>query len=421
MPQDPPPATDPAPFPSGPESALAAKNILLIVTGGVAAYKAAYLARAMVKAGARVRVAMTRAATRFVAPLTFEALTGERAVADMWESSPKEIAHVAWAQWADLIAVAPATADFIAKIALGLAGDFPSATVLASSKPLLVAPAMNSGMFLNPVTQANLAALRERGATLVAPTVGALACGQIGVGRMAQPRDILLSAARALSPPLFRGSRFVVTAGATREAWDDIRFLSNRSTGKMGVALAQAAWLLGAEVKLIMGPTVPEPALRDPDFSWERIESARDLLAATRASLPDKGPGALLMAAAPADFRPAAPVAGKIKKADGALNLPLARTEDILKTLAAHKPPGFTMVGFAAESDRLLERAQEKLRAKSLDYVVANETSGPLGAFGADETTVTLLGPAGVILRVGKAPKIALALSVLQALHPLAT
>ncbi|MDR2945649.1 MAG: bifunctional phosphopantothenoylcysteine decarboxylase/phosphopantothenate--cysteine ligase CoaBC, partial [Candidatus Adiutrix sp.] len=293
---------------ASPLSLLAGRRLALVVTGGVAAYKGAELARTLVRAGAEVRAVLTENAARFVTPLTFEALTRQPAYVDMWGKPQFDIEHISLADWAEAVVVAPATANFLAKMAWGLADDFASTFLLASPAPALAAPAMNSRMLAAPATVANLATLAERGVTLVNSQSGLLACGTVGDGRLAEPEVIALMAARALSPNDFQGMKVAVSAGSTREAWDDIRFLANRSTGKMGRDVALAAWLRGAEVTLVAGPGVASPPSL-PQMGFVSVESTSDMLEALRGI----DFNTLIMAAAPADFRPAERVAGKVK------------------------------------------------------------------------------------------------------------
>jgi phosphopantothenoylcysteine decarboxylase/phosphopantothenate--cysteine ligase len=401
---------------STPLDMLRGRRVLLIVTGGVAACKAAELARLMAKSGAQVRVAMTEAAGRFVTPLTFSSLTGGQVASNLLERPQilDSVAHVAWAEWAEILVVAPATANFLAKMAHGLADDFPSTVILASQRPKLLAPAMNTGMLFNPATIANMALLAERGHHLLNSPEGLLACGSVGAGRMAEVEAIAMEAARILCRGPLDGRKAVVTGGATREPWDDIRFLSNRSSGRMGAALAAAAWLLGARTTLIAGPGSAAPSQALSELEVIRVETAEDLLAAVLASLPEAW--ALIMNAAPADFRPAERILGKISK--GALatpNLRLERTPDILKTIASKKGQAI-LAGFAAEPNDLEARAREKLKAKGLDYIAANKAGGPEDAFGSETISLRLLSAGGGAMDIGPAPKFHAAYALLKAL-----
>ncbi len=395
-----------------PLETLAGRRLALVVTGGVAAYKAADLARMWVRAGAEVRAVLTDNAARFITPLTFESLTNQPSYLDMWARPQFEIEHVALADWAEAVVVAPATADFLAKMAHGLADDFASTFLLATDRPTLVAPAMNSRMLAAPATRANLRTLAERGVTVIGSESGLLACGTVGDGRLADLEPIALTAACALGPGDFRGRRVAVTAGSTWEAWDDIRFLTNRSTGKMGLDLALAAWLRGAEVDLVAGPAVtPPPTL--PGLSFHRAEGTRDLLAA----LETLDFHVLIMAAAPADFRPAERRTGKIKKDQGPPELPLAANPDILKSLSRDGARLF--VGFAAEDDDLVNRARAKLRDKRLDLVAANRAGGAGGAFGAADNHLWLVGKDGRETEISPRPKFAAAWALLDAVAAL--
>ena len=391
---------------------LAGKRIVLGVTGGIAAYKAAELCRLFVKAGATVRVVMTEAATRFIAPLTLQTLSGAPVALDLFDpASEAEIGHIKLADEADLLVVAPATADFIARMAAGMADDLLAAVVLATRAPILLAPAMNVNMWENPVTQANLSRLLgPAGAgrvTTVGPDRGELACGWVGAGRLIEPADIVAEAARLLGSAGgdLLGRRIVVTAGATHEPVDGVRFLGNRSSGKMGAALAEAALARGAEVTFVAGPGTPVVAgARRLDF-----ETAADL----EKILADVAPRAdvVVMAAAVADFRPRAPVAGKLSRrtAGAEISLSLEAVPDLLAGLAkARRGPSPYLVGFAAETvsgDALAERASAKLREKRCDAIVANDVSSRGIGFGADDNEVTVLFGAGERQVLARAPK----------------
>ncbi|KXS56215.1 MAG: hypothetical protein AMR96_03945 [Candidatus Adiutrix intracellularis] len=402
---------------TGPLSILAGRRLALVVTGGVAAYKAAELTRVWTRAGARVRAILTENAVRFITPLTFEALTGEPAYLSMWSRPQYNIEHIELAAWAEAATVAPATANFLAKMAHGLADDFASTFLLAFSGPTLAAPAMNNRMLSAPATRNNLKTLTQRGVTLLKPDTGLLACGEVGAGRLAEIDVITLTTARALTPQDFAGRAVAVSAGSTWESWDDIRFLANRSTGRMGRELALAAWLRGARVTLIAGPTVPEPPTL-PNLIFIRVESTCDLLAALKGTDFDT----LIMAAAPADFRPAHRVTGKVKKKVNPPALTLATNPDILKTLP--RWVGEVVVGFAAEDDDLVNRARAKLADKNLDLVVANQAGGPGGAFGSPNNHIRLIFRDGTVTELSPRPKFAVAWAILEAvatLHPRTT
>jgi phosphopantothenoylcysteine decarboxylase/phosphopantothenate--cysteine ligase len=393
------------------------KRILLGITGGIAAYKACTLASHLAQAGARVDVVMTEAATRFVAPLTFEALTGRPAYTSMWRTSdeglPTHIAHVGLAHAADLLVIAPATANTMAKLASGLADNLLTTLALAARCPLLVAPAMDVGMWAHPATQANVATLRERGVHFAGPARGRMASGLEGEGRLLEPDEILghIRGVLGRDGPL-AGKLVVVTAGPTREFVDPVRFLSNPSSGKQGFALARAALDQGAAVTLITGPThlsTPVGAERVDVTTVEQMEEAV-LQACTQADL-------LLMAAAVGDYRPAEVALQKIKKTEGDLTLRLTRTPDILAAVAEQRETSDhprVVVGFAAETEELLANARAKLEAKCLDLVVANDVTASNAGFGAETNRVTLLDREGRVEALPLMSKAAVAAAVLE-------
>ena len=359
-------------------------TVLLCVTGSIAAYKAVEIARDLVRAGVRVRVAMTPAAREFVTPLTFEVLTGSRVVTDVFESDAAgAVPHVALAAECDVTLVAPATADAIARLASGLADDIVCCTVLASDRPLIVAPAMHSNMWSHPATQVNVDTLRTRGAVIVGPSSGDLASGDKGAGRLTDIDLIVGETLRVLGRQGdLAAKRIVVTAGGTQEPIDPVRCVTNRSSGKMGYAIAEAARDRGAEVTLVTAPT----ALRAPaTVNVINVMTAREMADATERAV--NGADALIMAAAVADFRPAIAAGDKIKKQDGSLTIELERTIDILGSVRGN----FVRVGFAAESSRLKENATAKLREKSLDFIVANDITAADTGFGSDKNRVTIL------------------------------
>jgi len=372
---------------------LRGKRILLGVSGSIAAYKAADLASLLTQAGAHVDAILTAAAARFVTPLTFQSLTGRPAHADLW-SADAHVLHVGLAEGADLLLVAPATADVLAKLAHGLADDLLTVTALAARCPLLVAPAMDAGMFEHPAVQANLATLRARGASVIGPAEGRMASGLAGRGRMLEPEEILGHVRRAAgrNGPL-AGRRVVVTAGGTQEPIDPVRVIANRSSGKQGFALAQAALDRGADVTLVAAPCplpTPAGALRIDVGTTD--EMAHAVLEASA------GADALLMAAAVADFRPARPAAHKLKKDAGPPVLELERTADILSAVAearARSGRPACVVGFAAETDDLVPNARKKLQEKCLSLVVANDVTRKDAGFGSDTNRVTLIDAAG--------------------------
>ena len=377
---------------------LEEKRIVLGVTGGIAAYKACTLASHLTQAGARVDVVMTEAATRFVTPLSFEALTGRPAYTSMWRTSgealPTHIAHVGLAHAADLLVIAPATANTMAKLAQGLADNLLSTLALAARCPLLLAPAMDVGMWAHPATQANVAVLRERGAAFAGPARGRMASGLEGEGRLVEPDEILGHVRRVLGRdgPL-AGRHVVVSAGPTEEPIDPVRFLSNPSSGRQGFALGQAAVDRGAAVTLVTGPT----HLATP-VGVERVD-VRMAEEMKEAVLEASGTAdALLMAAAVGDYRPAEVAGQKMKKRAQDVTLRLTRTPDVLAAVAAQRAETdrpSVVVGFAAETEDLLENARHKLEAKKLDLVVANDVTAADAGFGAETNRVVLLGRGG--------------------------
>ena len=370
-------------------SLLQGKNVVLCVSGGIAAYKAVEVARLLQKAGATIKVAMTEAATKFVAPLTFQTLTHNPVALDMFQLlQGMEIGHVSLAREADVIVVAPATANTIAKLTYGLADNMVTATVLAATCPIVVAPAMNDQMWLNPITQANIARLEERGFIIVPPEEGPLAEGRIGQGRLAAPSRIAGAARFAVSRrgPL-TGKVVLVTAGATRELIDPVRFISNRSSGKMGYAIAQAALDLGAEVELVTAPTQLEPPFGTAVTQVTTAEEMRQVVL----GLSDKV-DALIMAAAVADYRVEMPAAQKIKKSGAHWVLTLAQNPDIVAEVGMARPAKLrALVGFAAETENLIENARLKLRTKGLDIIVANDIVASDSGFEVDTNRVTFI------------------------------
>ena len=366
---------------------LPGRHVLLGVSGGIASYKACTLARRLTEAGAAVDVVLTASAAEFVRPTTFEALTGRPVLTSLWERD-RALAHISLAREPELIVLAPATAHLLARAAQGLADDLLTALLLARTGPILAAPAMNDMMFAHPATAANLETLRSRGWTLVGPATGALAEGPSNrPGRMSEPETIFVEAERLLrrSGSPFAGRRVVVTAGPTRERLDPIRVITNRSSGRMGFALARAAYVRGADVLLIAGPTALAPPVGP---TLERVESTADLERAVRAALPEAD--VLLMAAAPADFAPATTAPVKQTRARGEQTIALAPTPDILETTLDVRRAGAVMVGFAYETDDGIEKARAKLARKQLDLVVLNLDTPESGAE-TDTNQVTLV------------------------------
>ena len=369
---------------------LKGKTVLLCVSGGIACYKAAELASALVKLHCNVHVLMTKNATEFIAPLTFETLTGNRAVVDTFDKNRQwEVEHIALADQADLVFVAPATANVLAKLAHGIADDMLTTTVLACDCPKIAAPAMNTRMYDNPVTRDNLALLQKYGWEILEPASGRLACGAVGKGKLPDVEVLAEAIVHALSHEKdMAGKKVLVTAGPTREALDPVRYLTNHSTGRMGYAIAQAAAARGAEVTLVSGPT----ALRLPGYmEVVEITSAKDMFEAvtSRAAAQD----IIIKAAAVADYRPATVADNKIKKDDGDtdLSLPLARTDDILAWLGSHKQPGQILCGFSMETEHVLENSRKKLEKKNLDMIAANDLNEAGAGFGTSTNVLTLI------------------------------
>ena len=367
---------------------LKGKTILLGVTGGIAAYKSAYLASALVKLHANVEVVMTEHATRFIAPLTFEQLTGRRCMVDTFDRNfSHQVEHIALADRTDLVIIAPATANVCAKLAHGLADDMLTTTVLACTCPKLIAPAMNTHMFENQVTQDNLDILRRYGWEVIAPSSGHLACGAVGPGRMPEPQELVEHILRAIALPHdLAGKRVLVTAGPTQESLDPVRYLTNHSTGKMGYAIAKMAMLRGAQVTLISGPT----ALEKPPFvEVVDIVSAQDMFEAVTAR--QEQSDLIFKAAAVADYTPADYCDDKIKKKDGDMSIPLKRTQDILQHLGSHRREGQVICGFSMETKDMLENSRSKLAKKNVDMICANNLKVAGAGFGTDTNVITLI------------------------------
>jgi len=382
---------------------LAHKRLLLGITGGIAAYKSAELLRLLQKSGAEVRVAMTRAATEFVAPLTFQALSGHQVHLDLLDPAAEAaMGHIELARWADAILVAPASADFLARLVHGEAPDLLAAICLASRCPLAVAPAMNQAMWGKAVTADNLDRLRARGIQVFGPAAGYQACGDVGEGRMEEPQILADRLAELFTSGALDGRKVVITAGPTREAIDPVRYLSNHSSGKMGYALAAAAADAGAEVVLVSGPV----ALAVPDrVRLVSVTSAAEMLDACLAEVADAD--VFVAAAAVADYRPRNPAVQKIKKTVADLTIELELNPDIVATVAALPRRPF-VVGFAAETENLLDNAQGKLTRKGLDLVIANDVSDPAIGFGSEDNQVLVVSPLGT-LRPPRLPKAQLA------------
>jgi phosphopantothenoylcysteine decarboxylase / phosphopantothenate---cysteine ligase len=389
--------------------------VVLGVTGGIAAYKSVQLARDLTQLGAVVDVILTRAATEFVGGITFEALTGRPVHYDLIAEG-SALDHISLAREADVVCVAPATADLIARAAMGRSDDLLAAVILATRAPVLICPAMNDRMWDHPQTQSNATRLRELGYRLVGPASGALAHGEgRGAGRMEEPEVILEYVGRALgSSDVLRGRKIVVTAGPTREPVDAVRVLSNRSSGRMGYAIAGAAWRRGADVTLITGPAEISPPIGPEIVRIETAEQMREAVAAA-ISVAD----ALIMAAAVADFRPARPSNSKLKKSQGAGALALEAAPDVLKETRAHRPPALRVVGFALETDDHIDNARKKLQEKALDLIVLNDAREPGAGFEVDTNRVTILGRDGAPETLPLQSKHDVAEAILDRLVPL--
>ena len=372
---------------------LKGKTVLLGVTGGIAAYKAAALASALVKLRASVEVVMTEHATKFVAPLTFEQLTGNRVSVDTFDRNfVHQVEHISLARRTDLVIIAPATANVCAKLAHGIADDMLTTTVLACRCPKLIAPAMNTNMFENPVTQDNLDTLRHYGWEVIAPASGRLACGDVGAGKLPEPEALLWHILRVLALPHdLDGKKVLVTAGPTREPLDPVRYLTNHSSGKMGCALAKMAMLRGAEVTLVAGPLAVEPP---PFVKVVDITTAQDMFDAVTSRAADMD--FIFKAAAVADYTPAEVADEKVKKKDGELSIPLKRTRDILQYLGDHRRDGQILCGFSMETQNMLENSRAKLEKKHVDMICANNLKVAGAGFGTDTNVITVITADGV-------------------------
>ena len=369
------------------------KNIVLGVTGGIAAYRAAQIARDLTKKGAHVYCILTKNALNFITQQTMETLTGNPAVVDMFARPVKwEVEHISLAKRADVFLVAPASENFLGKMAAGVADDMLTTTVMATKAPIIIAPAMNTNMYENPVTQRNMRTLRELlGVTFVEPSTGLLACNDVGKGHIADDKDIIAAVERALGEKDFAGKKVLVTAGPTREAIDPVRYLTNKSSGKMGYAIAAAAARRGAEVTLISGPV----ALKKPDgVTRVFIESTRDLYREMEARC--EAQDVIIQAAAPADYRPEHVAEQKIKKTgDEPFDIHLVQNPDVAAMVGQHKRPGQILVGFAAETQNLSENAGKKLLKKNLDFIVGNDVTRPGAGFDVDTNIVTFYDAKG--------------------------
>ncbi|MBE5976091.1 MAG: bifunctional phosphopantothenoylcysteine decarboxylase/phosphopantothenate--cysteine ligase CoaBC [Paenibacillaceae bacterium] len=367
---------------------LKGKNIILGVTGSIAAYKTAGLASMLVKQGCNVHVIMTENATNFINPITFESLTGNKCLVDTFDRNFQyQVEHVSIAKLADVVMIAPASANVIAKLAHGMADDMLSTTVLACKCKKIIAPAMNTNMYENPIVQDNIRICQSYGMEVITPAVGYLACGDVGAGKMPEPETLFeyIEKEAAYEKDL-EGKRILVTAGPTREALDPVRYLTNFSTGKMGYAIAKAAALRGASVTLVTGKT----EIKKPSFvKIIEVESAADMFEAVIKEAKEQD--AVIKAAAVADYRPKEVNTEKTKKKDGDLTISLERTEDILKWLGEHKTKGQFLCGFSMETENMLENSREKLNRKKIDMIVANNLKVEGAGFGTDTNVVTII------------------------------
>lgn len=391
---------------------LQGKKIVLGVTGGIAVYKAVDLVSRLRKAGCEVRVVMTEHAQQFVTPLTFKEISGNAVATSMWNANQEfNVEHIALANWADAFLVAPATANILAKMACGIADDLLSTTLLAAQAPIVVCPAMNTGMYQNPATQENIAKLQERGVTVMPPAVGHLACGTSGPGRLPEPQQIVefMSAFFAGREGDLRGLRVLVTAAGTREPIDPVRYVGNRSSGKMGYAVAQMAAERGADVLLISGPSA---LAAPPNVRIVNVETTNEMLEACLAAYGDVD--IVIKAAAVADYRPRDVADQKIKKkTDDALTVVMDKNPDILKTLGAKKEQQ-VLVGFAAETQNLLANAREKVVKKNLDMIVANDVTAAGAGFNSDTNIVKFLFANGDVRELEQMPKVDVANRILD-------
>ena len=396
---------------------LNGKKIVLGVTGGIAVYKAVDLVSRLRKQGAEVRVIMTEHAQQFVNPLTFKEISGNKVAVSMWEANQEfNVEHIALANWADAFVVAPATANILAKMANGIADDLLSTTLLAAQAPIIVCPAMNTGMYQNPITQENIAKLEAHGVTVMPPAVGYLACGVSGPGRLPEPQQIVefIDAFFAKKDGDMVGLKVLVTAAGTREPIDPVRFVGNRSSGKMGYAIAQMAAQRGAEVLLVTGPSA---LAIPPNVKGVKVETTHEMLEAVMAAYDEMD--VVIKAAAVADYRPRDVADQKIKKkTDDALTVVMDKNPDILKELGARKAHQ-VLVGFAAETQNLLDNAREKIIKKNLDMIVANDVTAAGAGFNTDTNIVKFLYPSGEVRSLEQMAKTEVANLLLDAVMEL--
>ena len=385
------------------------KNILIGVTGGIAAYKVVEVASRLKKSGANVRVVMTRNATEFVSPKTFQEITGNAVSVEMFgDAANFNVAHISLADFADAILIAPATANFLAKMAHGIADDLLTTTILAFDKKILLAPSMNTKMLLNPATQENLRILRGRGVEILEPATGELACGTSGKGRLPEPVEICAAIEKLFAPKILRGKKILVTAGGTLEAIDPVRYIGNRSSGRMGYAIATAAVNAGAEVVLISGKSELEPP---SGLKFVKVESAVDMRSEVLKLFDSVD--AVIMSAAVADYRVKNPAAQKIKKSAETLTLELVKNPDILRELGGLKKSQ-VLVGFAAETQNILEYARKKLVEKNLDFIVANDVTADGAGFSVATNIASIIWRGGDVENFAKMSKSSLAEKIIE-------
>ena len=366
---------------------LQGKHVVLGVTGSIAAYKIAILASMLKKQKADVTVIMTQNATNFINPITFESLTGNKCLVDTFDRNfQHSVEHVSLAKQTDVFLIAPASANVIAKAAHGIADDMLTTTLLACQCPKVIAPAMNTRMYLNPIVQDNMKILEHYGMKVITPATGYLACGDTGEGKMPEPELLMESIIEALTPKDMQGIKVLVTAGPTREKIDPVRYISNHSTGKMGYAIAKMAMMRGAEVTLVAGKTSLMPPM---GVHTVEIESAADMAQAVKACAQEQD--IIIKAAAVADYRPVHTADEKMKKMDADLSIALERTEDILGFLGSHKREGQFLCGFSMETENMIENSRKKIEKKNLDLIVANNLKEQGAGFGTDTNVVTLL------------------------------
>ena len=388
---------------------LSEKNILIGVTGGIAAYKVVEVASLLKKSGVNVKVMMTRNATEFVSPRTFQEITGNAVSVEMFgDAANFHVAHISLANWADVILIAPATANFLAKAAHGIADDLLTTTILAFDKKILIAPSMNTKMFENPATQENLKILKARGMKILEPAIGNLACGTSGKGRLPEPEEIFAAVEKIFAQKILSGKKILVTAGGTVEAIDPVRYIGNRSSGRMGFEIAKAAVSAGAQVILISGKSELVPP---KNLKFVKVEAATQMREAVLKEFDSVD--AVIMSAAVADYRIKKPAAQKIKKSSETLTLELVKNPDILKELGTLKKSQ-VLVGFAAETQNILEYANKKLVEKNLDFIVANDVTADGAGFGVATNIATIIWRGGEVETFDKMSKAALAEKIIE-------